>query len=164
MTLAETSPRLTSRGNSGDQKMACALTKAMPGRRPRPGVKASRWCQHALSHVVSKVGQAASRRRRRIVAATSPWSPAGLGDVSPVADKISLRDVAWNEISESLLGTDWTTVTPLWQYKPKCESYMCMYSQSIFSLETSTGSVDTHQRRRMQAFTSRATCTCTQHS
>ena len=38
ISLAETSPRLISHGNSGDsgdQNMACALTKAMPGRRPR---------------------------------------------------------------------------------------------------------------------------------
>ena len=31
----ETSPRLISRGDSGDQRMACALTKATPGRRPK---------------------------------------------------------------------------------------------------------------------------------
>ena len=40
ISLAETSPRLISRGNSGDsgdQKMACALTKATSGRRPRQG-------------------------------------------------------------------------------------------------------------------------------
>ena len=72
----ETSPWLISRGNSGDsgdQKMACALTKATPGRRPRR--LQTRW--QPIPPEVAGTSPA--------VAATSPqspWSPAGLGDVA----------------------------------------------------------------------------------
>ena len=95
--MAETSPRLSrliSRDNSGDQEMACSLTKATPRATAPDKVKTN------------------SPWRRLEVTATSPRRLLRYVDVSPVKDKISLRDVAGTDgnIAETsprdLLETD----------------------------------------------------------
>ena len=91
--MAETSPRLSrliSRDNSGDQEMACSLSKATAPDKVKTN---SPW-------------------RRLEVTATSPRRLLRYVDVSPVKDKISLRDVAGTDgnIAETsprdLLETD----------------------------------------------------------
>ena len=55
-----------------------------------------RWCQHTLSHVITKVGSNSVKQCRGEVAATSPQSPAGLGDVAETSPQspAGLGDVA----------------------------------------------------------------------
>ena len=71
--------------------MACALTKATPGRRPRRRGDVSRR-RRVISG--SRRNVAASSLAVAATSPQSPWSPVGRGAFSSVADKISLRDIA----------------------------------------------------------------------